>query len=156
MKKNWVITNYNKISDFILAKIKNPLLLGKFLLVSGSAVALNLLLLYLLVTYCGLSTSLGENIANVISMEIAIIYNFFMSRWITWGDRQKETGLQLLIQLVKFNVTIGITVLFRIVLFFLLQLAGLYYLVNAAIGIAISALFNFVVYDTLIFKNKGA
>jgi len=58
--------------------------------------------------------------------------------------------------LVKFNITIGITILFRIVLFFLLQLAGLHYMVNAAIGIAVSALFNFVVYDTLIFKKRGA
>jgi len=156
MKKNWVTAAYCKTRDFILAKIRDPLVLGKFVLVSGSAVALNLLLLYLLVTYCGLDNPLGENIANVISMEIAIIYNFFMSRWITWGDRQKERGLQLLIQLVKFNVTIGITILFRIVLFFLLQLAGLHYMVNAAIGIAVSALFNFVVYDTLIFKKRGA
>ena len=156
MTQNWVILNYIKIRDFILAKIKDPLLLSKFLLVSGSAVALNLLLLYLLVTYCGLNTPLGENIANVISMEIAIIYNFFMSRWITWGDRQKETGLQLLYQVLKFHITIGITILFRIVLFFLLQLAGLHYLINSAIGIAVSALFNFAVYDTLIFKQKGA
>ena len=156
MTQNWVILNYIKIRDFILAKLMDPLVLGKFLLVSGSAVILNLLLLYLLVTYCGLNTQLGENIANVISMEIAIIYNFFMSRWITWGDRQKETGLQLLYQVLKFHITIGITILFRIVLFFLLQLAGLNYLVNSAIGIAVSALFNFAVYDTLIFKQKGA
>ena len=156
MKFAWLGAGFIWARDFILAKIKDPLLLGKFLLVSGSAVALNLLLLYLLVTCYGMNTALGENIANVISMEISIVYNFFMSRWITWGDRQKETGPQLLYQVLKFHITIGITILFRIVMFFLLQLAGLNYLVNAAIGIAIAALFNFVVYDTLIFKKKGA
>ena len=156
MELNWLKSGYNRTRDFVTAKIRDPLVLGKFLLVSGSAVVINLLLLYLLVTYCGLNTPLGENIANVISMEIAVIYNFFMSRWITWGDRQKEIGQQLLYQVLKFHITIGITILFRIVLFFLLQLAGLHYLLNSAIGIATSALFNFAVYDTLIFKNKGA
>jgi len=144
------------IRDFIIAKMNNPLVLIRFLLVSGSAVILNLILLYLLVNFFMLNTPLGENIANVASMEIAVIYNFFMSRWITWGDRHKEKGVHLLLQLLKFHVTIGITIIFRIILFFLLQLAGLHYMLNAAIGIALAALFNFVVYDALIFKSKEA
>lgn len=140
--------------DFILDKLKHPSYLIKFFLVSGSAVLLNLLLLYLLVTFCGLGTPLGENIANIISMEIAVIYNFFMSRAFTWQDRRKEHGQQLLWQLLKFHITIGITLLLRIVLFFFLQIAGVHYILNAAIGIALAAAINFVVYDTLIFRKK--
>jgi dolichol-phosphate mannosyltransferase len=153
MQAVWLKSTYATAKTFIAAKIKEPSVLAKFLAVSGSAVILNLVLLYLLVNYCGLNTTLGENIANIISMEIAIVYNFFMSRSITWRDRRRENGIQLLWQILKFHITIGITIVFRVVLFFLLQLAGIQYMLNAAIGIAISALFNFVVYDTLIFKK---
>ncbi len=128
--------------------------IGKFLIVSGSAVLLNLLLLYLMVNYLGFNSSWGQNVANVISMELSIIYNFFLSRSITWKDRYQEKGNKLFVQIIKFHVAIGITLLFRIGLFALLQRLGVQYLVNAAIGIAISALFNFLVYDALIFKKE--
>ena len=130
------------------------LTIGKFLIVSGSAVALNLLLLFLMVRYLGFSSRLGENVANAASMELSIIYNFFLSRAITWADRHKEYGKRLFIQMLKFHLTIGITIIFRLALFPLLQLLGVSYLLNAAIGIAIAAVFNFVVYDTVIFKKE--
>lgn len=133
---------------------RRRLTIGKFLIVSGSAVALNLLLLFLMVRYLGFSTRLGENVANATSMELSIIYNFFMSRAITWADRHKEHGRRLFIQMLKFHLTIGITMLFRLVLFPILQLLGVFYIFNAAIGIAIAAVFNFVIYDTLIFKRE--
>ena len=127
--------------------------IGKFLIVSGSAVGLNLLLLFLMVNYWGFDTPLLENVANAVSMELSIIYNFFMSRAITWANRQKEYGRRLFIQMLKFHLTIGITVVFRLGLFPLLQMLGVFYILNAAIGIAISAVFNFIIYDTKIFKE---
>jgi dolichol-phosphate mannosyltransferase len=147
-------TFYFRIKTYIFQKIKSPAIIGKFLLVSGSAVVLNILLLFLLVNNLGFNSNLGENIANILSMEVSIVYNFFLSRKITWGDREKEFGKNLWFQVFKFHMTIGITIVFRIVLFYILQLLNIFYLLNAAIGIAISALFNFTVYDTIIFKNK--
>jgi len=132
------------------------LTIGKFLIVSGSAVGLNLLLLFLMVRYWGFDTLLLENVANAISMELSIIYNFFMSRAVTWADRHKEHGKRLVIQMLKFHLTIGITMLFRLGLFPLLQLLGVFYILNAAIGIALAAVFNFVIYDTVVFKKGGS
>jgi dolichol-phosphate mannosyltransferase len=139
------------ITSYVSLKRK---LIGKFILVSGSAVLLNLLLLHLMVRYLGLNTALGENIANIASMELSIIYNFFLSRAITWQYRYKEYGTRLFIQLIKFQVAIGITTLMRIGLFALLQWLGVFHLLNATIGIAIASSFNFVMYDTLIFKRR--
>ncbi len=127
---------------------------GKFILVSGSAVLLNLFLLHLMVRYLGLNTALGENIANILSMEICVIYNFFLSRAITWGDRYKEHGAGLFLQLMKFHVAIGITTIMRVSLFAFLQQLGVFYLINAAIGISIASLFNFVAYNTLVFSER--
>lgn len=129
--------------------------IGKFLLVSGSAVVLNLLLLFLMVRYLGFNTPLGENIANAISMEPSIVYNFFMSRALTWSDRYKERGRRLFLQIIQFHIAIGLTVLLRLLLFALLQWLGIFYILNAAIGIAIAAAFNFVVYDTMVFKRRS-
>jgi dolichol-phosphate mannosyltransferase len=129
-------------------------IIGRFIVVSGSAVLLNLLLLYLLVHYLGFDSSLKQNVANIISMEISIIYNFFLSRAVTWKDRYREKGRSFYIQILKFHITIGITILFRMGLFALLQWLGVHYMINATIGIASSALFNFFVYDALIFKKE--
>jgi dolichol-phosphate mannosyltransferase len=131
----------------------NRQVIFKFVLVSGSAVILNLLLLYFMVRYLGLNTAWGENIANILSMEISVIYNFFLSRAITWGDRPREHGWRLFMQLVKFHIAIGITTLMRIGLFALLQWLGVFYLLNATIGIVIAACLNFIAYNTLVFKG---
>jgi len=129
--------------------------IGKFLIVSGSAAALNLLLLFLMVRYLGFNTSLLENVANAVSMELSIVYNFLMSRAITWNDRSKEKGGRLFVQILQFHAAIGVTVLFRLALFPALQHVGVPYLLNAAIGIALASIFNFFVYDSLVFKKRG-
>jgi len=55
--------------------------------------------------------------------------------------------------MLKFHLAIGITILFRLALFPILQMLGVFYILNVSIGIAIAAVFNFVIYDTLIFKR---
>jgi dolichol-phosphate mannosyltransferase len=151
-RPDFALTGFSKARQYFY---RHKLVIGKFLIVSGSAVILNLLLLYAMVNYLGFDSSLGQNAANVISMELSIIYNFFLSRVITWKDRYREKGKGLFLQVIKFHVTIGITILFRMGLFAVLQLVGVHYLLNAAIGIAISAIFNFLVYDALIFKKEA-
>lgn len=141
------------IQSFIPYLVSRKVTIGKFILVSGSAVIINLVLLFLMVRYLGFHTLLRENIANIISMELSIIYNFFMSRAFTWRHRPRYGGGKLLIQIVKFHITIGITLLFRAILFPLLQHFGVFYMINAAIGILIAAIFNFFAYDMLIFKE---
>lgn len=127
----------------------------KFGAVSGSAVGLYFLLLWLMVEHAGFDTPLLENVANAISMELTIVYNFFMSRAITWKDRARVRGRRLLVQLVQFHAAIGLGVLFRLGLFPLLQHFGVPYLLNAAIGVAVAAVFDFAVYDNLVFKKEA-
>ena len=42
----------------------------------------------------------------------------------------------------------------RTALFAFLQLLGVFYILNAIIGIALAAGFNFVVYDSIIFERR--
>lgn len=147
-----MVTAVSKVISYVSNR---RLTIGKFLIVSGSAVALNLILLFLLVRYLGFSSPFLQNVANALSMELAIIYNFFMSRAITWRDRDREKGIRMFIQLLQFNVTIGVTILMRLALFPTLQHAGVPYLLNATIGIALAAIFNFFIYDFWVFKKGG-
>jgi dolichol-phosphate mannosyltransferase len=146
-----ISTTLSKIVNYLKQK---KIRIGKFIIVSGSAVVLNLVLLYVLVKYFGFNTIILQNVANALSMEISIIYNFFLSWAITWRDRHREKGVRFLLQILQFHLTIGITILFRLGLFALLQLTGINYVINAAIGIALASVFNFVVYDTYVFKKK--
>ncbi|MFC1972203.1 GtrA family protein [Chloroflexota bacterium] len=149
--KVWILDLAKHIISYVRY---GKLTIGKFLIFSGSAVAINFLLLFLIVRYMGLDSQLGENVANAISMELSIIYNFFMSRAFTWSDRYKERRRKLFSQIVKFHLPIGITMVFRLVLFPVLQYLGVFYIINAAIGIALAAVFNFVIYDTIIFRKE--
>lgn len=138
----------NIVSYFTRRKMK----ISKFLIVGGSATVLYLCLLFLMVRYLGFDTALLENLANALALEISIVYNFFMSRAITWSDREKEKGGRLFIQMVKFHLGIGATILFRLSLFLALQQLGVPYMYNAAIGIVLTAIFNYAIYDVLIFR----
>jgi len=141
-----------KIVAYVYQRISK---IGMFLVVGGSTALLVLLMLYILVSYLGFNTRLGENIANAISMELGTIYNFFMMRGVTWRDRYKESGGSLVIQMLKFHLALGISLVGRLALFALLQFLGVFYIINAAIGMALAAAFNFVAYDTVIFKKRG-
>lgn len=133
---------------------ENKIKIFKFLLAGSSAAALNLLIMFLLVNYIGFDTHLKENIANLLSMEISIIYNFVLSRHFTWNNIPKEKGMKLIAQMIAFHATVGISVLIRILLFPLLQMLGVFYLYNVVIGVGIGAVFNFFVYDNFIFKER--
>jgi len=143
---NWFTNLYINIKE-------RKYIILKFAIFSGSAVLLNLLLLYLMVHFMGFNDKIGENVANAVSMELSVIYNFFVSRIFTWKDRVKEKGARLFIQIVKFHLTIGLTLIFRLFLFPILQYFGVFYIINSAIGIVISAIFNFIIYDSLVFKK---
>jgi len=154
ISSNTVISSIKKwrIVAYVYQRISK---IGMFLVVGGSTALLVLLMLYVLVDHLGFNTRLGENIANFISMELGTIYNFFMMRGVTWRDRYKETGGNLIIQMIKFHLALGITTLLRLALFAVLQFLGVYYIINAAIGMLLVAVLNFIAYDTMIFKKKG-
>jgi len=127
--------------------------LFKFLAVGASAAALNLGLLFLLVKHMGLDAPFEQNIANALSMELSVIYNFAASREITWSDARRKKGLSLFVQALSFHAAVGASILLRLALFPLLQMLGVFYLLNAAVGIGAGAALNFLAYDRVVFKT---
>jgi len=126
----------------------------KFLVSGSSAAVINLGLLHILVAYLHFDTRFLENVANAVSMEASIIYNFLLSRFWTWNDAKREHGFNLIKQCFSFHAAVGVSICIRLIMFPILQLFGIHYLINAIIGIGIGATVSYILYDRVIFKER--
>lgn len=117
--------------------------------------SLNLLLIFIFVDLFRMDTFFLENIANVFSLELSIIFSFLLNRNWTWQLRLRNQRYSCFIQFLFFHVAVGISVLFRIILFPIIQLININYLINTAIGISLGAIMNYFSLDKLVFVIKG-
>jgi dolichol-phosphate mannosyltransferase len=125
----------------------------RFLIVGSSAAAVNFLLITILIELLGFKTYLLKNIANILAIEMSTLYNFSVSRLWTWGDAPKKQGKSLIGQFVSYNLAALTGIAFRAVLFPILEKIGVFYLFNVAIGIAMAATLDFILFDKLVFKR---
>ncbi|MBW2096826.1 MAG: GtrA family protein [Deltaproteobacteria bacterium] len=137
------------ISATLIARIR------KFLIVGFSAAALNLGLMMLFVELLGFTSFSLKNIANILSMEISIAFNFTLSRLWTWDDAPKRQGRGLAGQFIAFNLAALTGVGIRTLLFPSLELLGIHYILNVCLGIGTAAVIDFILYDRIVFRRKG-
>ena len=126
----------------------------KFLISGGSAAILNFALIYLFVEYLGFKTYFLKNLANLLVIEICIVFVFTLSRLWTWNDAPKKQGQSLLGQFLSFNLAYLAGIVIKVILFAVFEALGMYYLVNIAIGMVIAAGFDFILSDKFVFKRK--
>ena len=145
----------NQIKDgFIIYVRNNKFRIFKFLLSGSSAAIINLGFLYIFIVYLQFNTRFLENIANALSMEISIIYNFIINRQWTWRDTKKEHNFELIKQCLFFHLAVGVSIIIRLIMFPILQFYGVNYLINAIIGIGVGAVVNYILYDKIVFKRR--
>jgi len=125
----------------------------RFLIVGSSAAIVNFALMIIFVEALFFNTYVLKNIANAISIEVSVFYNFLLSRIWTWGDAPKRQGKGLVSQFVSFNLAALTGILVRILIFAALERIDVFYLLNLTIGIGLAALVDFVLYDKLIFRR---
>ncbi|BAY77156.1 family 2 glycosyl transferase [Nostoc linckia NIES-25] len=126
----------------------------KFLLGGGLAAALNLALIYLIIEKLGFNTAFLRNIANVISIEISLIFGFFIYRIFVWTGGIWTIKEVFLRQLPLYHVSAGVAVLVRIFLIFpVLDWLKVNYGINTIIGVLVSASINYLISDRFIFKT---
>ena len=135
-----------KINDFKRVR--------KFILVGGTAAAVNLVLMALFVELLYFRSYFLKNVANVISMELSIVYAFICNRFWTWHDAERKKGKMFLVQFLFFNLAALLGVLIRFGLFAFFECYGLYYLINVALGIGVAAIIDFILYDKIVFRRK--
>lgn len=126
---------------------------NKFLIVGLSAALVNLSLMILLVDGFGFKTFFLKNLANILSIEISIIYHFVLSRAWTWSDAPQKKGKDLIAQCVSFHAANLVGIAARVIIFATLERLGIYYILNVILGIGVAAVASFVLYDRIVFKR---
>ena len=127
----------------------------KFLFGGGVSAAFNLLLIYLLIEWLGFNTPLMRNVANIIAIELSLIFSFFIYRIWVWPGGVWRLQEVLLKQLPLYHLSAGTAVLMRIFIVFpLLDMWGVSYSVNTLVGVLLSAILNYIISDRLVFKTK--
>jgi dolichol-phosphate mannosyltransferase len=125
----------------------------KFLIAGLSAAFVNLSLMILLVEYLGFKTYLLKNLANIMAIEVSIIYNFMVSRAWTWRDVPPKKGKDLMAQCVSFHAANLVGMAARVIIFATLERLGVFYVLNVILGIGVAAAMSFVLYDRIVFKK---
>ncbi len=137
----------------MLKKMFRPKIL-KFLLGGGLAAALNLLLIFLLIEKLNFNTSLLRNIANAVSIEISLIFSFFVYRTWVWTGGVWTIREVFLRQLPLYHVSAGVAVITRIFFIFpILDWLKVNYAINTLIGALLSASINYLISDRFVFKT---
>ena len=125
-----------------------------FLVGGGSAAIVNLALAYVGVELLGFASDLQQNYVNLVAMEISLVYSFLVYRAFVWRIKPWDTNQVFLRQLPLYHLSAGTSVLVRALLFPFLQLLGVYYLLNVALGIVVGAAINYVLTDNFVFKDS--
>ncbi len=125
----------------------------KFIVVGLVSAGVNFILMAVLVDVLGFRSFFLKNLANVVSIELSILFNFLVQRRWTWQDAPARRGTGLLRQIASFNLAALTTMLLRVVVFAGLEKLGVFYLVNVAIGIGAASAINYILYDKIVFRR---
>jgi dolichol-phosphate mannosyltransferase len=114
----------------------------KFCLVGLSGVGVNMSLLWLLTEFAGLFYILSA----AIGIETSITNNFILNNYFTFADR-RQSGVKIFLKrLLKFNmVSLTPIAINLVILWFLTEDLGVFYLYSNLVGVAAAALWNYLV-----------
>ena len=137
----WCIWKYNTTTTAKIIKY----------ITHGSIVAsVQFFLMVLLVQGAHPETAYALNIANIISIEGALLVGFLLHSSLTW--RAEFTSNKSIIKsLFEFHLITGMSILTRIGSFYLLNFIGIHYIVNLLFGISIAIIMNYFGYDKIVF-----
>ncbi|OKH40429.1 glycosyl transferase [[Phormidium ambiguum] IAM M-71] len=126
----------------------------KFILGGGLAAALNLLLIYWMIEWLAFNTPVLRNIANVVSIEISLLFSFFIYRIWVWPGGAWTIREVFLRQIPLYHLSAGASVITRVFLIFpLLDWLGVNYVINTIFGVLVSAAINYLISDKLVFQT---
>jgi SAM-dependent methyltransferase/putative flippase GtrA len=121
-------------------------------LLNGLLIALSQLLIIIsLVELLRLGSITGQNLVNIISLEISLLISFFLHSKFTWRQRFQSVK-HVILSLFKFELKAHVVLIIRIIIFYLLSKKGLYYIDNVLIGIAIAVVLNPLIYKNIFNK----
>ncbi len=127
----------------------------KFIIGGGVAAALNVLLISVMIDQLGFNTPVLRNIANVVSIELSLLFGFFVYRIWVWPGGNWTVREVLWRQLPLYHISAGVSVALRILILFpVLDWLKVNPQVNTLVGVLLSATLNYVISDRLVFRTR--
>jgi dolichol-phosphate mannosyltransferase len=127
----------------------------RYLICGAITAAFNIFLVYTLIKILKFDTPLLRNIANISSIEISLIFSFFVYKIWVWSERNWRIKQVFFYQIPLYHVSAGISVITRsLILFPILDWLGVHYSINTLFGILVGAVINYKLSDKIVFKTK--
>jgi dolichol-phosphate mannosyltransferase len=124
----------------------------RFLFFGGTAALLNVVLMYGLVDLLEWNSIVQRNLANVISVELSLLYSYAVYRLFVWNDLGTPFRESLSRQLLRYHGSAGAAIVTRwFLLFPILDLFGLNHLINTVIGALVSCFLNYALSSRYVF-----
>lgn len=91
----------------------------------------------------------NRDLANVISLEIALLFSFLPHKWITWLEGSENFWKRLL----EFHLLSLPGIFIRILLFGILNYIGFHWMISTILSTSVVILMNFVIFDNFVFNH---
>lgn len=127
----------------------------RFLICGAVTAAFNILLITLMIELLKLEQPFLRNIANIASIEISLLFSFFVYRTWVWSKGNWTFHEVLWRQIPFYHLVCGSAALIRsVILFPILDLLGINYTINTLIGILVGASVTYIIGDKWLFKAE--
>lgn len=136
------------ISNFVNKKVV------RFLICGGITAVFNVIVLAALIEYLNIKTPLWRNIANIVAMEISVLFSFWIYKLWVWTRSGWHWRRTLFRQLSIYHASISVVIGLRsFIIFPILDWVGVQYMANTLVGIAIGSVLNYFCSDKIVFKE---
>jgi dolichol-phosphate mannosyltransferase len=127
----------------------------RYLICGLLTAAFNVILIYYMIDIIRLDTPVLRNLANIASIEISLIFSFFVYKIWVWTGGSWNMKRLLFYQIPLYHVSAGISVMIRsFILFPVLDWLDVNPSINTLIGIVVGAVLNYKISDRVVFKTK--
>lgn len=127
----------------------------RFLVGGGVALSFNILLISFMIELLGLNTHILRNAANAVSIELSLLFSFFVYRTWVWPVHNSTFQEILLRQIPLYHLSAGAAIGSRILIVFpLLDWLGVHYVINTLIGVSLGATINYMLSDRFVFSDR--
>ncbi|WP_013334399.1 GtrA family protein [Gloeothece verrucosa] len=115
----------------------------------------NVVFIYILIETFKINTPVFRNIANLVAIEISLLFSFFVYKTWVWSSYKSSRKEILWKQIPRYHISCGVVVVSRIFLIFpILDWLKVNYQINTLIGIALGSVINYIISDKWVFNNK--
>jgi putative flippase GtrA len=129
--------------------------IARFLVCGVVTAAFNILLLAALIEFFNLRDPLWRNIANFVSIEISVLFSFFVYRTLVWSNSRWVARKIFRKEIPLYHLSCATSIAVRsLILFPLLNWLGVNYVINSIVGIAAGSAINYVISDRVVFTDR--